>query len=175
MESVWPQYSSLTEHRSVTLTTIVLDAWIPVLGSTVPVILKHRPQASPGPPSGVAPKESWFMAAVYPDADWPHAAWMRQCLAYAPSRYALPSGAYQESRSWSKSRSPHSPKHLECSCPRSWFRGRHWRAQWRREGRTKRRGKQISWWMVLLLLLRLLSGCFLTAVPLRSGLAFILE
>ena len=60
---------------SVTLTTIVWNG--PVKdgenGSSVPVIAKQRPQASPAPAPGGAPKVSWFIAAVNPVAEIPQA------------------------------------------------------------------------------------------------------
>ena len=42
-------------------------------GSCVPVKAKHRPQASPAPSPGGAPYDNWFIAAVKPFADFPHA------------------------------------------------------------------------------------------------------
>ena len=42
-------------------------------GSAFAVSAKHLPQASPGPRPGDDPKESWFNAAVNPDAALPHA------------------------------------------------------------------------------------------------------
>ena len=42
-------------------------------GSAVPVKLKQRPQASPGPRPVGAPKASWFIAAVNPYPVMPQA------------------------------------------------------------------------------------------------------
>ena len=55
-------------QRSVTLTTMVLKGPVKAgeNGSVVPVKEKQRPQASPGPRPGGAPKASWFIAAVNP-------------------------------------------------------------------------------------------------------------
>jgi len=66
---------SRTHHKSVTLTTMEWKG--PGKdgenGSDVPVTTKQRPQASPAPRPGAAPKESWFIAAVKPDAAFPQA------------------------------------------------------------------------------------------------------
>ena len=66
---------SRTHHRSVSLTTMELNG--PGKdgenGSEVPVMAKQRPQASPAPRPGAAPKASWFIAAVKPDAVFPQA------------------------------------------------------------------------------------------------------
>ena len=42
-------------------------------GSLLPVSAKQRPHASPGPIPGDEPNVSCETAAVYPDADMPHA------------------------------------------------------------------------------------------------------
>lgn len=68
---------SKTHHKSVILTTMEWKG--PEKdgenGSDVPVTMKQRPQASPAPRPGAAPKESWFIAAVKPDAVFPQAGW----------------------------------------------------------------------------------------------------
>jgi len=62
-------------QRSVTMTTMLWKGPVKAgeYGSAVPVKEKQRPQASPGPRPGGAPKASWFIAAVNPLPVFPQA------------------------------------------------------------------------------------------------------